>query len=248
MRKHAIRTFRLALAGLAVAAAACGQNPETTERARGVLSGAPLVLALSIVFIVIAGGLLVGVIAIDRFVRSRRALESAPAEVSEEEEEEPEEVVAGIGVGSAGVPRWLYGFYVLIPIFAFMYVVNNVALRPAAEVKPEEPTRPSGPSAEWTIVASGIKFDLEQMVFPAAQPVTVTFENNDAGVPHNWTLWPDEAAAQGGDTSAALHAGSNFPGVSTKEEKFTAPDAGEYYYNCTVHPTSMFGTAEVVAG
>jgi plastocyanin len=244
MKLRPSHVLRTGLAGLALAAAACGQNPEHTERARGVLTGAPLVLALSVIFIVISGALLVGVIAVDRLVRSRHALETAPQEGAEEEE--AEEVVAGITVGRAGVPRWLYAFYVVIPVFAFMYVVNNVALRPEAEEKPQESKAPSGPTAEWTIDASGIKFDLDHLIFPAAKPVTVTFDNKDAGVPHNWTLWPDEAAAQAGDTSKALHAGSTFAGVSKKDEKFTAPPAGEYYFNCTVHPTAMFGTAESV--
>ena len=239
------RSIRVALAGCALAAVGCGQNPETTEKARGVLTGAPLVLALSVIFIVIAGGLLLGVVAIDRFVRTRRALDAAPAEAAEEEEDQ-EEVVAGIAVGRAGVPRWLYGFYVLIPIFAFMYVVNNVALRPAAEEKPQESKAPSGPSAEWTVVASGIKFDLEKITVPAGKPVTITFENKDAGVPHNFSVWPGEAAAQAGDTSKAVHAGSTFAGVATKVEKFTPPGGGTLYFDCTVHPTSMFGTIEVV--
>ncbi len=247
MSRHSIRVVRAALACLAFATIACGQNPESTERARGVLTGAPLVLALSIVFIVISGALLVGVIAIDRFVRSRRALEAAPPEGAEEEEDQ-EEVVAGIAVGRAGVPRWLYGFYVLIPIFAFMYVVNNVALRPAAEEKSEEPKKPSGPSPEWTIVASGIKFDLDTLIIPAGEPASVTFENKDAGVPHNFIVWPDEAAAQAADTSKAVHAGSTFAGVATKVEEFTVPEPGELYFNCAVHPTSMFGAVEVVAG
>lgn len=248
MKRRLIICVRTVLAGVAFAAAACGQNPDTTEQARGVLTGPNLVLALSIVFIVVAGGLLVGAIGIDRYLQSRRALEAAPPEGAEEEEEAKEEVVAGIAVGLAGVPRWLYGFYVLIPVFAFMYVVNNVALRPAPDEKPGETKAPTGPSVEWTVVASGIKFDLDLVIFPAGEPVTVTFENNDAGVPHNFVVWPDEAAAQGGNTGQALHAGSTFPGVATRVEKFTAPDAGEYYFNCAVHPTSMFGTVEVVGG
>ncbi|MGH2760179.1 MAG: hypothetical protein ACRDKJ_11540, partial [Actinomycetota bacterium] len=115
-----VRLLRSAVAGAALFAAACGQNPESTERARGVLTGPNLVLALSIIFIIVAGGLLVGAVGLDRFVRSRNQLAAAPPEA--EEEEEKEEVVAGIGVGRAGVPRWLYGFYVLIPVFAFLYV------------------------------------------------------------------------------------------------------------------------------
>lgn len=243
--KSLTRVIRSAPAGLVLAAAACGQNPETTEKARGVLEGAPLVLALSALFIVIAGALLVGVVGIDRFFRTRRALEEAPPEPVEEEEEE---VVAGIGVGRAGVPRWLYGCYVLIPVFAFLYVVNNVALRPAAEEAPKETERPRGPVTETTVVAVGIKFDVDKLIFPAETEVTVTFQNNDAGVPHNFTVWPDEAAAQAGDTGKAIHAGSNITGTSEKVEKFKTPAAGSYFFNCTVHPTSMVGTVEVVAG
>jgi plastocyanin len=246
MKPRPTNVIRTGLAVLALAAAACGQNPEQTEKARGVLTGVPLVAALSVVFIVLSAGLIVLVIGVDRFVRTRNALAAAPE--GTEEEEEADEVVGGITVGRAGVPRWLYAFYVLIPVFAFMYVVNNVALRPAAEEVTEEPTTPTGPSAEWTIVASGIRFDLETIIVPAGQPVTVTFDNQDAGVPHNFTVWPDETTAQGGDTSKALHAGSTFAGAAERDEQFTAPDAGEYFFNCTVHPTAMTGTLESVAG
>jgi plastocyanin len=238
---------RAALAGWALAAFACGQNPETTERARGVLTGANIVLALTIGFIVIAGGLLVGVIALDRFVRTRQALEAAPPEEPEKEPEE--EVVAGIGVGRAGVPRWLYGFYFLIPVFALLYVFNNVALQgPEAAEKPKATKAPRGPVTETTIVASGIKFNLSKLTFPAGKEITVIFDNADTGVPHNFTVWPDEASAQAGDTAKALHAGNTFSGAASSTEKFTIPAAGSDYFNCTIHPTSMFGTIEVVGG
>jgi plastocyanin len=211
-----------------------------------VLTGTNVVLALTIGFIVVAGGIVVGAVALDRFVRTRQALEAAPPEPEEVEEEE-EEVVAGIGIGRAGVPRWLYGFYVLIPLFSLLYVFNNVALRPAEEERPEATEAPTGPAEEWTIVSSGIKFDLDRIIVPAQTEVTVTFDNRDQGVPHNFTVWPDEQSAQGGNTAQALHAGNNISSGET-EESFTSPDAGEYYFNCTVHPTSMFGTFEAVAG
>ncbi|MGH2759324.1 MAG: plastocyanin/azurin family copper-binding protein, partial [Actinomycetota bacterium] len=162
-----------------------------------------------------------------------------------EEEEEKEEVVAGIGVGRAGVPRWLYGFYVLIPVFAFLYVLNNVALRPAAEEAPDETAAPRGPQTEWTIVASGIKFDAEQMAFPAGEEITVTFDNQDVGVPHDWTLWESEEAATANDEGAKIAGTNTFAGANEEDVTFTAPEPGEYYFNCTVHPPSMNGTAEV---
>jgi hypothetical protein len=242
--KPLMRSLRVALAGLAVAAVSCGQNPDTTEKARGILTGAPLVLALSVLLIVIAGALLVGVVGLDRVVRTRRALEEAPP--PEAEEEEGEEVVAGIGVGRAGVPRWLYGFYVLIPIFAFLYVVNNVSLRPAAEERPQASKAPSGPVTEATVVASGIKFNVDKLTFKANSDITVDFDNKDTGVPHNFTVWPDQAAGQAGDTSKAVHPGSTITGAAKKVEKFKTSGPGGLYFTCTVHPTSMFGTIEVV--
>ena len=226
-------------------ATACGQNPEQTEKARGVLEGPNIVIALSVIFVVLAGGLLVGVIGLDRFVRTRRQLESAPPE---EPEEEQDEVVAGITVGRAAVPRWLYGFYVLIPAFAFLYVVNNVALRPAAEEKPEESAKPTGPSDEWTIVASGIKFDLETLTVPADTDVKVTFDNKDTGVPHDFAVWQDEAAATANETPKQIAKSNQIVGGNETEVTFASGGAGELYFNCTVHPTAMFGTVEVVAG
>jgi plastocyanin len=186
-------------------------------------------------------------VGLERYIRTRRALAAAPP-APEEEEEEPEEVVAGIRVGRASVPRWLYGFYVLIPVFAFLYVVNNVALAPVAEEAGKETAAPTGPVTELTIVASGIKFDLETITFPAQTEVTVTFENRDAGVPHDFTVWRSEAAATAGDEAAKIAESSLITGVSETEVRFTTPDPGQYYFNCTVHPPSMFGTVEVVAG
>ena len=237
--------FRSALFVLALAAAACGQNPETTEKARGILEGPNIVLALSIVFLVVAGGLITAVIGIDRFARSRRALETAPpAEALGEEEDE---VVAGIGVGRAPVPRWLYGFYVLIPAFAFLYVVNNVALRPSAEEVPDETAEPTGPQDEWTIAAAGIKFDKDTLIVPAETEVTVTFDNQDTGVPHDFTVWETEAAATTNDTSAQLVKSNQITGGQEDTVTFDSNGAGELYFNCTIHPTSMFGDVEVVA-
>lgn len=239
------RLVRITLVGFALFAAACGQNPEATERARGILTGPNLVLALSVLFIVIAGGALFAAVGLDRFVRSRNQLATAPAEAEEVEEED--EVVAGITVGRAGVPRWLYGFYVLIPAFAFLYVVNNVALRPAAEEAPETQA-PSGPRPEWTIVASGIAFDLDTMQFPAGEEITVTMDNRDAGVPHDWTLWESEEAATANDAGAKIAATNNITGANEADVTFPAPEPGEYFFNCTVHPPSMQGTVEVVEG
>jgi plastocyanin len=240
------RLARAALLTLALALTACGQNPESTEKARGVLEGTNTVLALSIAFIVVAGALVVGAVAVDRFFRSRRALAESPVEEQVEDEDE-EEVVAGIRVGRAGVPRWLYGFYVLIPLFAMLYVLNNVALRPVAAERPQATEAPTGPVTEATIVASGIKFNLEQLTFPAETEVTVEFDNRDVGVPHDFTVWESEAAATANDASKKIANTNQITGVAKDAVTFETPAPGEYFFNCTVHPTAMFGPAEVVA-
>lgn len=241
-RSQAVRTL---LAGVALVVASCGETPETTTQARGLLSGINVVLALTIVFLVVAVGLAVGAVALDRALKARRALEAAPPSLEEEEEEE-EEVVAGIGVGRAPVPRWLYGFYVVIPLFALLYVLNAVALAPPKAEEPEETPAPTGPVTEVTIVAESIQFDLSVLTFPTETEVEVTFDNQDAGIPHTFTVWQSENAASTKSEPGKIADTGLFNGVAEKVLTFTTPGPGTYYFNCIVHPF-MNGDVEVVA-
>ena len=231
-------------AGLLLAAAGCGETPEATEQARGVLSGANIVLAMTVVLVVVAGGLVIGAFGLDRFVRSRKQLAEAPAET----EDEADEVVAGITVGRAGVPRWLYAFYVLIPLFAMLYVFTNIPLEDAVSDTPAETEAPSGPRPEWAIVASGIAFDLDEIIVPASTDVTVTFDNQDTGVPHDFTVWESADAAGAGGDAGQLATTGTINGGQTRDVTFDSDGVGVYYFNCTIHPASMFGDFEVVEG
>lgn len=227
-------------AGFVLATAACGKTPETTEQARGVLSGLNIVLAMTVVLVVVAGGLLIGAFGFDRFVRSRKQLAEAPAEP----EDEGDEVVAGITVGRAGVPRWLYGFYVLIPLFAMLYVFTNIPIQ-AEEETAEATKAPTGPCTECTIVASGIAFDKDELTVPAEKEVTITFDNQDTGVPHDFTLWESPDAASAGGDAGKLGSTGTVNGGTEKDLKVTTPAPGSYYFNCTIHPPSMNGTLVV---
>ncbi len=223
--------------------AACGRVPESTEKARGVLSGVNVVLALSVLFVVLALLFAAGAVALDRFIRTRRALAEAPPTPPEPDEPE-EEVVAGIGVGRAPVPRWLYGAYLLIPLFAFAYVFSNV--RPPAEAeRPTQTETPQGPVREAEIAAEQIEFTKDVLNFVAATEVTVTFNNTDAA-PHDFTVWETEQdATAGGDpiaTTGTLNAGA------TGDVTFETPEAGTWYFNCTIHPATMQGDIEVSTG
>ena len=240
------RISKLSLIAAALAFAACGQNPQQTEHARGVISGTNVVVAMTVILLVVAVVFVVGALTLDRALKARRALAAAPARLDEEEDTSPE-VVGGIAVGRAPVPRWLYGFYVVIPLFAALYILNAVALAPKAAPKgPAASAAPSGPVTKATVTASGIKFSVSSLTVAANSPITITFTNNDAGVPHNFTVWPSQAVAQSGNTGKALKAGNTITGVATTTETFNSGPAGKnLFFECTIHPASMSGTIVV---
>ncbi len=239
------RSIRVVLLCSAAAFVACGQNPDSTENARGFISGVNVVLAMTVILIVVAGAIVVGAIALDRAMKARRALAEAPAAPVEEDEDETE-VVAGIAVGRAPVPRWLYGVYVVIPVFALLYVLNAVTLAPKAAPRATATAAPTGPVTKATVVGVGIKFNPTALTLKANSPITIEFQNKDTGVPHNFTVWPDKAAAGSGDTGKAMKAGSTINGVKNVTETFRTGPPGSLYFDCTIHPTSMFGTITVI--
>jgi plastocyanin len=88
------------------------------------------------------------------------------------------------------------------------------------------------------ISALGVKYEQTALTAPADTPFQVSFENKDAGVPHN-------VALHLGDVNGAeLFKGEVFPGVATRVYNVPALDAGSYAFVCTVHPT-MTGTLTV---
>ncbi|MFN2616902.1 MAG: hypothetical protein ABR581_07225, partial [Thermoleophilaceae bacterium] len=106
-----MKRIRLLVAAMPLALlAGCGQTPDQTQKARGVLSGVNLIAGMTVIVLVVAVAFIVGAVAFDRLVRTRRQLATAPPAPPAEEEEQ-DEVVAGITVGRARVPRWLYACY-----------------------------------------------------------------------------------------------------------------------------------------
>ena len=88
------------------------------------------------------------------------------------------------------------------------------------------------------ISALAVKYEQTSLTAPADTPFQVSFENKDAGVPHNVTLHL-------GDTNGAeLFKGEIFNGVATRVYDVPALDAGSYAFVCSVHPT-MIGTLTV---
>lgn len=98
---------------------------------------------------------------------------------------------------------------------------------------PPAPT--PGPPTSAEITAEGIAFNSASLVLQAGIPVTIDFDNQDAGIPHNVAVYTDKTA------TTKIFAEPPFAGPRRMTYSFTAPQAGTYYFRCDAHPT-MEGT------
>ncbi|HSJ00516.1 MAG TPA: PQQ-dependent sugar dehydrogenase [Patescibacteria group bacterium] len=115
---------------------------------------------------------------------------------------------------------------------------------PAGEVGGEQPAASAAPSGEasgevieitvGTDTGSANEFVPDEISVPAGATVRLTFVNESESVPHNLTF---------GDPINAATATTVAPGEEETIE-FTAPEAGEYTFVCTLHP-GMEGTLVV---
>jgi hypothetical protein len=88
------------------------------------------------------------------------------------------------------------------------------------------------------LIAASIAFDTDCLVAPASEKFTIDFDNQDDGV-HNLDVFTE----QGGDSLA------DRPKTGPAKSLDVDPlDVGTYYFQCDVHPTTMFGALAVVKG
>ncbi|MGH3181198.1 MAG: cytochrome c oxidase subunit II [Streptosporangiaceae bacterium] len=93
---------------------------------------------------------------------------------------------------------------------------------------------PSGTALSLT--AHNIHYSTSCLAAPAGKPFTITFHNQDSGVPHNVAIYTSSSATK------ALFRGQIVTGVTTVTYHVPALPAGTYYFRCDVHPTAMHGT------
>lgn len=99
------------------------------------------------------------------------------------------------------------------------------------------PSEDGGVAAtDITVVGKNILFDTDVLVVPAGEEVTITFENLDDSVPHNFHV----QAGAGGDFRTEIE-----NGPISQTLTFTIGETGTYTFVCDVHPTSMVGTITV---
>jgi plastocyanin len=106
-----------------------------------------------------------------------------------------------------------------------------------AEPPPDEGG--GGSTGEASISAKANLFDLSELTLPADVDSTLAFDNQDPGIPHNVSIYSDDTA------SDALFVGEIINGPDTIDYAIPPLAAGEYYFRCDVHPTTMEGTLTV---
>jgi plastocyanin len=87
------------------------------------------------------------------------------------------------------------------------------------------------------VTAASMAFDMSTITVSAGAHVTITFHNNDSGIPHNIAFYTSSAA------TTVIYQGAKTTGVSTVTYTFDAPATpGTYFFRCDVHPTTMTGS------
>jgi plastocyanin len=134
----------------------------------------------------------------------------------------------------------------LYPVVIAIVIANTgigteAAAEGGAETAASEQPAGGGANADATLVAESVSFDTDRIELPADSAATVFLDNQDT-LPHNVALY--ETAEDADAQQQAIFQGETIDGGETVTYEFTTPAAGEYVFQCDVHPT-MRGTAAV---
>jgi plastocyanin len=124
-------------------------------------------------------------------------------------------------------------------------IMVNVAGPAPAVSSPPATTAPAvtapasnGQPVTINLIAKGMAFDQKTLSVPAGASVTIIFDNQDAGIPHNVSVYQN---LPGGSTKPVF-IGDVIKGPASITYKFTAPATpGDYYFVCDIHPQIMNG-------
>jgi plastocyanin len=95
-----------------------------------------------------------------------------------------------------------------------------------------------------TVVAQGIAFTEGDCIEASAgEPFTIEFDNRDEGTQHNIEIFTGPEPS--GDKQFE---GDLVTGPDQVQYDVPALDAGEFAFNCVVHPTTMIGSVQVAEG
>ena len=124
-----------------------------------------------------------------------------------------------------------------------------VRVLPAAEfdawikAQPKAPTAGATPipgATELSLSARNTLFSTRRLEAPAGKPMTITFDNQDAGIVHNIAIYESATGPLVDQARSPLEAGP-----ITQVLNVPALPAGTYLFRCDAHPTPMVGVLEV---
>jgi plastocyanin len=123
------------------------------------------------------------------------------------------------------------------------FVLAPIPPAATATSSPSVPAATCSPSgSNITVVAptgaAGSGFEQKCYAGPAGKPFTINFDNKDSGVPHNFAVYDK----QGGTYLFGAKTTQIVTGPGSARYEVSAQKPGTYYFQCDVHPTSMFGT------
>jgi plastocyanin len=112
----------------------------------------------------------------------------------------------------------------------------QVPAAPPAAPPPAPMPAPGAQTVTVNLAARNLAFNMSTITVPAGAMVAVNFDNQDAGVPHNFAVYTDSSAQQ------AIFRGQIITGPSRMTYTFMAPSQpGTYFFRCDVHFTMMTG-------
>lgn len=125
---------------------------------------------------------------------------------------------------------------ILVPFVAPMLIVLLMGCTPTSSTPTLTPT-PTSTAGQKNVsidlVARNIAFNLSTITVPAGAAITVNFNNEDVGVPHNFAVYQN---LPGGQTRP-IFTGNVITGPAKTTYRFDAPSASEsYFFECDIHP------------
>lgn len=135
-------------------------------------------------------------------------------------------------------PTWAAPTFAAVGGFVILLTLTPWLLSLIPEQAAQGVTGPPPTTTPFLSASAATHFDQSRIVIPAETPVTLTFQNDQAGVPH------DVAIADPANAGEWLFHGEIITGVATIDYAVPPLAAGEYSFHCTIHPP-MVGTVLV---
>ena len=99
---------------------------------------------------------------------------------------------------------------------------------------------PAGGAATAEIkMIPAVQFDKAELTIAADTEVTITADNVEDGIPHNFAVYSSRDDAESGGASLGATDICNGPCTDTARVSLSS---GEYFFRCEVHPAQMTGT------